>query len=183
MYASALFHWNVLIGFHHYGRYYIRDQHLVFVATISTIDRKVTVGIKTPFTFGDPWEPNQSFLISLNGKVVRFRCLAKCKRWLWLAFTLFSRYSFVINWRSTDPWWCFQNWLSKRRLGVGRLPKSKCAWFLNPKSILIWKLYYTITRKTIPMKQSVSVIYLLRVALWLFSGWIISHKEWNYSWK
>ena len=30
--------------------------------------------MKTPVTFGDPYEPNQSFLISLNGKVVRFRC-------------------------------------------------------------------------------------------------------------
>ena len=30
--------------------------------------------MKTPVTFGDPCEPNQSYLISLNGKVVRFRC-------------------------------------------------------------------------------------------------------------
>lgn len=41
---------------------------------ISTIDRKVTVGMKTPVTFGDPCEPDQSFLISLNERIVRFRC-------------------------------------------------------------------------------------------------------------
>ena len=43
--------------------FYIRDPQVVFVATIFTIDRWVTVGLKTPVKFGGPCGPNQSFLI------------------------------------------------------------------------------------------------------------------------
>lgn len=54
--------------------FYLRDQQVVFVATIFTIDGQVTVGLKTPVKFGDPCGPNQSFLIFFNERVVGFRC-------------------------------------------------------------------------------------------------------------
>ena len=65
----------------------------------------------------------------------------------------------------------------KKAAGGWLTVEVKYAWILNSKSLLIWKQYYTISQQTIPMKQSVSVIYLLRVALWLFVGWMMAQKE------